>query len=71
MDNDKDFMTAKEGAVEFFYNEWSYQKVLRLTRNGILPAVKMGKSYLYQRTQLKRWADMNFKSPAFAKIKIG
>ena len=71
MDNNKDFLTAKEVAVEFFNNEWGYQKVLRLTRNGILPAVKMGKSYLYQRSQLRKWAEINFNSPAYSKIKVG
>ena len=70
MDNNKDFMTAKQVAEDFFHNQWSYQKVLRLTRNGILPAVKTGKSYLYQRTQLKRWADINFRSPAYTDIKL-
>ena len=68
---EKDFMTAKQVAIEFFNNEMGYQKVLRLTRNGKLPAVKIGKSYLYSRVQLIKWAEINFSKPACARIKVG
>ncbi len=61
------FMTAKEVAKDFFMNKFSYQKVLRLTRNGILPAVRAGKSYLFERAALERWAEMNFNRPAYAR----
>lgn len=61
------FMTAKEVAQEFFKNKFSYQKVLRLTRNGILPAVRAGKSYLFERAALERWAEANFSRPAYAR----
>ena len=44
-----EFMTAKEVAEEFFNGTCSYHKVLRLTRIGTLPAMKMGKSYLYRK----------------------
>ena len=71
IENDKDFMTAKQVAIEFFNSELGYQKVLRMTRNGVLPAVKIGKSYLYQRSQLRKWADTNFSKPACARIRVG
>lgn len=64
------FMNAKEVACDFFNGECSYHKVLRLTRIGMLPAVKMGKSYLYSREELERWAEQNFSRPAYAKIKL-
>ena len=62
-----EFMTAKEVAEEFFNGECSYYKVLRLTRNGMIPAMKMGKSYLYRKTELEKWAELNFSRPAYAK----
>lgn len=65
-----DFLSAKDVAVEFFNNKCSYQKVLRLTRKGDIPAVKLGKSYLFKRSELERWADVNFKKPAWSKIKV-
>ena len=60
------FMTAREVAQDFFKSKFSYQKVLRLTRTGILPAVKAGKSYLFERAALERWAEANFSGPAYA-----
>ena len=65
-----EFMTAKEVAEEFFNGECSYYKVLRLTRNGMIPAMKMGKSYLYRKTELEKWAELNFSRTAYAKAKF-
>lgn len=65
-----EFMTAKEVAEEFFNGECSYYKVLRLTRNGIIPAMKMGKSYMYMKAELEKWAELNFSRPAYAKAKF-
>ena len=64
------FMTAKQVASDFFNGECNYQKVLRLTRKGQLPAVKLGKSYLFKRSELERWAAENFSKPAWRKIKV-
>ena len=64
------FMTAKQVAKDFFKGECNYQKVLRLTRKGYLPAVKLGKSYLFKRSELERWATENFSKPAWRKIKV-
>lgn len=70
IDKKKDFMTTTQ-VVEFFDRVIGYQKILRMTRNGILPAVKIGKSYYYQRTQLQKWADTNFSKAACARIRVG
>ena len=64
------FLTAKEVAEAFFHNDLNYQKVLRLTRNGILPAKKFGKSYLYEKSELEFWVSNNFSTPAYFKIII-
>lgn len=66
----QEFLNAKQVAQEFFNQECSYQKVLRLTRSGVLPAKKYGKSYLYKREELEKWASNNFSKPASAKNKI-
>lgn len=50
-----DIMTAQEVAAKFFEGKISYQKVLRLTRSGKLPAVKLGKGYVYRRSVLETW----------------
>ncbi len=70
MDKENVFLTAKEVSEDFFNGKWGYQKVLRLTRNGVIPAVKKGKSYLYEHSQLVKWAEVNFSKPAQARIKI-
>ena len=40
----QEFLNAKQVAEKFFNGECSYYKVLRLTREGMLPAKKIGKS---------------------------
>lgn len=63
------FMNAKQVSAEFFNGEINYQKVLRMTRTGKLPGAKFGKSYLYLRNELEKWAEKNFSTPAWTKIK--
>lgn len=60
------FWTAAEVANIFFQGKINYAKVLRMTRNGDLPAVKRGKSYLYLRSALITWANKSFNKPAWA-----
>lgn len=64
----QEFLNAKLVAEKFFNGECSYYKVLRLTREGILPAKKVGKSYLYKKKELEKWAELNFSSSAFYEI---
>lgn len=66
----KEFLNAKQVAEIFFNNECSYHKVLRLTRNGIIPAKKIGKSYLYKLGELEKWATKNFSKTAFADFRL-
>lgn len=56
----KEFLDTKDVADEFFNGVCSYQKVLRLTRAGILPGIKLGKSYVYRKENLEEWARQNF-----------
>ena len=65
-----EFLNAKQVAAQYFNNECNYHKVLRLTRRGILPAKKVGKSYLYKRSELEKWAAKNFSQSAFSEITI-
>ena len=66
----QEFLTAKQVAENFFNNECSYYKVLRLTRNGFIPAKRIGKSYLYKKSELEKWATANFSRAAHYDIKI-
>ena len=54
---EQEFLSAKQVADQFFNGECNYLKVLRLTREGILPAKKFGKSYLYKRSELENMGD--------------
>lgn len=64
------FMTANQVATEFFEGQCSYQKVLRMTRQGILPGMKIGKSYLFRCADLEKWASENFCNRAWSKVKL-
>lgn len=65
-----EFMNTQQVAEEFFNGTCDYQKILRMVRAGTIPAVKIGKSYVYRREALENWADKNFSCPAWAKIKL-
>lgn len=59
------FLTAKQVANEFFQGKIKYQRVLKLTREGQLPAVKQGKSYIYLLAELQKWVEKKFSTPAW------
>lgn len=52
-----EFLTAKQVAHEYLNDVCSYHKVLRLTRLGKIPAIRLGKSYLYKRSHLDEWTS--------------
>lgn len=56
----EDFLTAKQVSEMYFGNACNYHKVLRLTRSGVIPAKKLGKSYLYRKANLDEWASREF-----------
>lgn len=64
------FLTAEQVANEFFQGKLKYQRVLKLTREGQLPAVKQGKSYVYLLSELQKWVDKKFSTPAWADKKL-
>ncbi|WP_094607185.1 hypothetical protein SPSIL_058080 [Sporomusa silvacetica DSM 10669] len=60
------FLSATEVADIFFQGKLKYARVLQMTRNGELPAMKQGKSYLYLWSALEKWAEKNFNKPNWA-----
>lgn len=60
----KEFLNARQVASEYLNDTCSYHKILRLTREGEIPATKLGKSYLYKRSHLDEWASDQFSRPA-------
>jgi hypothetical protein len=64
------FMTAEQVASEFFQGKLKYQRVLKMTREGQLPAVKQGKSYIYLLSELQKWVDKKFSTPAWTDKKF-
>ena len=64
-----EFMTARQLSETYFGGVIDYKNVLRLTREGHLPAIKQGKKYVYERGAIDLWVEKNFSTPAFAKLK--
>lgn len=62
------FLTAREVVEVFFEDKLKYSRVLKMTREGYLPAVKMGKSYVYSLKELEKWAEKNFSTPSWVKV---
>ncbi|GEM_PF-1918973 len=61
--NDHTFLTAVEVSDVFFHGKINYSRVLKMTRDGELPAMKHGKSYIYLWSALEAWAEKNFNKP--------
>ncbi|GBG56596.1 hypothetical protein SPFL3102_00408 [Sporomusaceae bacterium FL31] len=59
------FLTATEVADVFFQGKLKYARVLQMTRNGELPAIKQGKSYLYLWSALEKWTEKNLNKPSW------
>ena len=67
----KDFyLKAKEVATDFFQGKIRYVDVLEMTKKGDLPAVKVGRRFLYLRSALEEWKNKNFYSPVWQKVKV-
>ena len=64
----QEFLTAQQVAREYLNDVCSYHKILRLTREGEIPARKLGKSYIYRRSNLDEWATDQFSCPATNEI---
>ncbi len=68
---DKDsYLKAKDVAAYFFEGKIRYVDVLKMTKKGDLPAVKVGRRFLYLRSALEEWRSKNFYSPVWQKVKV-
>ena len=65
-EHEYNFMTAAEVSEIFFNGKLKYARVLKMTRDGELPAMKQGKSYIYLWSALEKWAEKNFNKPNWA-----
>lgn len=63
------FLSAREVANVYFEGNISYKKILELTNQGKIPAVRAGKRYVYRLEDLDRWARLNFATPAQTELK--
>ncbi len=59
------FFNAKEVSEVFFQGKLNYSRVLQMTRAGMLPALKMGKSYVYEKSALEIWTEKAFSKPVW------
>lgn len=62
-------LTARETSELFFGNKITYKRVLELTRNGSLPAIKIGRCYFYTLSALRDWQKRNESTPAWQKVR--
>jgi len=53
------FLNARDVATTFFQGKIPYQTVLRMTRDGQLPAFKQGKRYIYLLSALENWVGIS------------
>lgn len=63
------FLRAKDVATYFFDGKISYARVLALTKDGKLPATRIGKCYYYTQEALVEWAEKNMGTPAWNGIR--
>ena len=63
------FYSARGLAKDYFNGMISYQAILKLTPDGLLPRIKQGKSYVYEKLSVDQWVQKNFSTPVWAKIK--
>lgn len=63
------FLTALEVSRDYFEGTISYKKILQLTKENKLPAIRSGKRYVYSIAELEQWSKINFATPAHAAIK--
>lgn len=64
------YLKAKDVAADFFEGKVRYVDVLEMTKKGDLPAVKVGRRFLYLRSALEEWRNKNFYSPVWQKVKV-
>lgn len=70
MKSDEIYLNPKSVAEDFFEGKVRYVQVLEMTKNGELPAVKIGRRYFYLRSALEEWKQKNFYTPAWQKVKV-
>ena len=63
MSDNNVYLKAKDVASDFFECKIRYVDVLEMTKKGDLPAVKVGRRFLYLRSALEEWRSKNFYSP--------
>lgn len=68
-DNKIQLMTAREVVDQLFDGKISYRRLLQLTREGQLNALRLGHSYYYSSDEIRSWLEKNLKTPAWTKAK--
>ena len=54
----------------YWYYKYGKIVYLEMTKKGDLPAVKVGRRFLYLRSALEEWKNKNFYSPVWQKVKV-
>lgn len=69
MEKQQKFLKAKEVAEGFFEGKIRYNKILELSKRGILPCTKIGGIYYYTVEALEEWVLKNMHTPVWQKSK--
>lgn len=67
--NGIELLTAQEVVRTIFCGKISYRRLLQLTHNGSLNALRLGHTYFYNGSEVRTWLEKNLKTPAWAKVK--
>lgn len=63
-----DIISSKQAVEEIFEGKITYQTFLLYVRSGKIPGQKIGRSYLFSKTQLNRWKEVNFATATKSRV---
>lgn len=61
-------LTAREAVREVFCNKITYARLLKLIREGKIPALKLGHMYYLDSDVVIKWLEINTSTPAWTNI---
>lgn len=63
-------LSAQDVVERIFGGTISYRQLLKLSRDGSIPCLKLSNRYYYVADVVNHWIQVNAATPAYAKIKI-
>ncbi len=63
-----DILDARQVSEIYFKKAISYKAILKMSQEGKLPCLHIGRRYKYRVSDLDEWCERNFKTPVWKKI---